>query len=338
MGPGGSSFADTVDPIDPDETATLRVRLAGDGMAGAAVEYENAGIGSLAASSATTSPLGETLVVYTAPSDPDGGTAPITATALGESDSLTITVERAIVVTVSPGSAALTAGATRQFTAAVANATNTGVTWSATGGTITQAGLYTAGSAPGTFTVTATSVEDPSRSASATVTITIGRPVLAGTLTRESIFGVITTHFEVFVRLEVAADGTITLLEASGSGDECCGEISCATAAGIVTVVGGASSATVTFDGTGQYLFAGPLRQTDELVLDTRTVQTELFHGPNSSFCADLQERTRIFEQTSVRFQNAQRVFEGGRLVAIDFTFVVPDGSLTQTGRLELET
>jgi hypothetical protein len=171
MGPAEPSFADTVDPINPSETVTLRVRLAGDGMAGAAVEYENTGVGSLAASSDTTSPQGEALVTYTAPSDPDGGTAPITASALGESDSLTITVERAIVVSMSPGSVTLNPGAAQQFTATVTNATNTDVTWSATGGTITQSGLYTAGTTPGSFTVTATSDENPSRSATATITI-----------------------------------------------------------------------------------------------------------------------------------------------------------------------
>jgi hypothetical protein len=63
------------------------------------------------------------------------------------------------------------AGGTAQFTATVTGATNTAVDWTATGGSITQTGLYTAGSSAGTFTVTATSVEDPTVSASATVTI-----------------------------------------------------------------------------------------------------------------------------------------------------------------------
>jgi len=62
-------------------------------------------------------------------------------------------------------------GETRQFTATVANSTQ-GVTWSATGGSVDQNGLYTAPQTPGTHTVTARSVEDPTKSASATVTVT----------------------------------------------------------------------------------------------------------------------------------------------------------------------
>jgi hypothetical protein len=54
------------------------------------------------------------------------------------------------------------------------------VTWTATGGMITTAGLYTAGPAAGSFAVTATSTQDPTKSASAAVTIgsatTSGRP------------------------------------------------------------------------------------------------------------------------------------------------------------------
>lgn len=48
--------------------------------------------------------------------------------------------------------------------------------WSATGGTVTTAGLYTAGAAVGMFTVTAKSMADNSKSASATVTITAPAP------------------------------------------------------------------------------------------------------------------------------------------------------------------
>ena len=71
-------------------------------------------------------------------------------------------------------------GAQQQFTAVVQGTTNTAVTWSvdsttggsATTGTITSAGLYTAPAQAGTHTVTATSVADTTKSASATVTVT----------------------------------------------------------------------------------------------------------------------------------------------------------------------
>jgi len=59
----------------------------------------------------------------------------------------------------------------RQFSATVLNATNTSVTWTASGGTINQTGLYTAGSTPGSFIVRATSTEDPAKSATANIEI-----------------------------------------------------------------------------------------------------------------------------------------------------------------------
>jgi hypothetical protein len=75
---------------------------------------------------------------------------------------------------VGPTAAALAPGGTAQFTDTVTGATNQAVTRSATGGTITQSGLYTAGSTPGAYSVTAQSVQDPTATESATVTITDG--------------------------------------------------------------------------------------------------------------------------------------------------------------------
>lgn len=77
-----------------------------------------------------------------------------------------------VTVAVSPAQAALTAGQTQQFTAAVGGTGNTAVTWSASAGTISAAGLFTAPAtiaAASSATVTATSVADPTVKASATV-------------------------------------------------------------------------------------------------------------------------------------------------------------------------
>lgn len=79
-----------------------------------------------------------------------------------------------VAVHVSPTSARLLPGATQQFTATVSGTSDQAVTWSATGGSITAAGLYTAGNAPGTFSVRATSVADPTAFQDATVSISIG--------------------------------------------------------------------------------------------------------------------------------------------------------------------
>src|SRR6202008_969576 len=72
-------------------------------------------------------------------------------------------VASTISVTISPTTATLAPGGTQTFVANVSGSSK-GVTWSATSaGKIDQTGLYTAVSA-GTGTVTATSVEDPTKS------------------------------------------------------------------------------------------------------------------------------------------------------------------------------
>ena len=93
----------------------------------------------------------------------------------------------AIAVTVSPSSATVNAGATAQFTATVANASNNGVTWTASAGTITPNGASASWTAPGvggSYTITAASVVEPARTASATVTVTaVGIAVAPATIT-----------------------------------------------------------------------------------------------------------------------------------------------------------
>jgi Bacterial Ig domain/Abnormal spindle-like microcephaly-assoc'd, ASPM-SPD-2-Hydin/Bacterial Ig-like domain (group 2) len=84
-----------------------------------------------------------------------------------------------VSVTVSPTSANLQSGLTQQFDATVTGSSNTAVTWTASGGTISVGGLFTALASAGTFTVTATSVADTTKSASATVTVTSGTPVVS---------------------------------------------------------------------------------------------------------------------------------------------------------------
>jgi hypothetical protein len=85
-----------------------------------------------------------------------------------------------VSVSVSPRRAALTLSETQQFSATVEGAANSGVTWSVDGavggtaaaGTISSSGLYAPPAAPGTHTISATSVADPTRSASAFLAVT----------------------------------------------------------------------------------------------------------------------------------------------------------------------
>src|SRR6185436_3252341 len=79
-----------------------------------------------------------------------------------------------VVVTVQPVTASLSPGGTQQFTATVTGASDTAVTWSASGGTITAAGLFTAPQIGGSYVVRATSVADPRSSGTALATVSGG--------------------------------------------------------------------------------------------------------------------------------------------------------------------
>jgi len=78
-----------------------------------------------------------------------------------------------VAVSVSPRIVTLAPGGTQTFTAKVTGsaASNSGVTWTASGGTVTMGGVYTAPAATGVYTVTATSVADTSKNDTATVTV-----------------------------------------------------------------------------------------------------------------------------------------------------------------------
>ncbi len=109
--------------------------------------------------------------LYTAPST--AGTYTVTATSAADntksaSATVTVTAPGVVSVAIAPTSASLSTGGTKQFSATVTGNSNTAVTWS----TNAPNGLYTAPNTAGTYTVTATSVADPTKSASATVTVT----------------------------------------------------------------------------------------------------------------------------------------------------------------------
>ncbi len=83
-----------------------------------------------------------------------------------------------VSLSLTPSTSTVAAGGTVQFSATVTGTSNTAVSWSVTGGSISPAGLYTAPSAAGTYTVKATSAADSTKSATASVTVTAA-PVVA---------------------------------------------------------------------------------------------------------------------------------------------------------------
>jgi hypothetical protein len=72
---------------------------------------------------------------------------------------------------VSPAASSPAAGSKTQFTAQIPGASSNSVTWTASIGSITAAGVFTAPTVAGTGTITATSVADPTRTATATVKV-----------------------------------------------------------------------------------------------------------------------------------------------------------------------
>jgi hypothetical protein len=94
----------------------------------------------------------------------------------GKAGSSSSTPGTQVQVSIQPGSASLAVGAQQQFSATVVGTTNSSVSWTASGGTITPAGMYTAGSSTGSFQVTAISAADSSQSAQVAVTVTAAPP------------------------------------------------------------------------------------------------------------------------------------------------------------------
>jgi hypothetical protein len=104
------------------------------------------------------------------------------ATGLADTSDVTIAASTITAITVTPASVTLASGQTRQFTAVAtlsngATQNNPSVTWTATGGTVTGGGLYTAGSAAGSaFRVIAASANG--KADTSAVTITASGPTL----------------------------------------------------------------------------------------------------------------------------------------------------------------
>ncbi|NJK43907.1 MAG: serine protease [Pleurocapsa sp. SU_196_0] len=111
---------------------------------------------------------------FIAPSQP--GVVTITATSLEDSRrsaQTTVVVRRAVGgLEVIPAQVRLTVNAVQGFEARIAGTDAAEVRWETSGGTITVDGRYTAPTAPGVYTVTAISLDDPTQRAASSVTVT----------------------------------------------------------------------------------------------------------------------------------------------------------------------
>jgi hypothetical protein len=181
--------------------------------------------------------------VYTAPAV-IGSTTSATVTATSKTDttksaSATITLTP-ISVSITTVPVAMVAGATQTFAATVtSDGASAGVTWSASVGSITAGGVYTAPTPVGaaTATITATSKTDTTKSTTATVTLT-PIAVSVAPLT-PTLIGGATQTFTPTVTGDTTLNAGVTWTATTGS----------ITAGGVYTapaVIGSALSATVT--------------------------------------------------------------------------------------------
>jgi hypothetical protein len=164
-------------------TAALTLLNGGSPVPLKPIQFSLTGGGSLDANTVTTGQQGQAEVNFTAPHD-GTGVSTVTAT-LGTgagAPSNSVDIHYGPAVTVTPVLAALNPGGTAQFSADVCGSADKTVTWTATGGTIDNTGLFTAGSTAGNnFAVTATSVADTSKRAQANVQVARSTQGIVGT-------------------------------------------------------------------------------------------------------------------------------------------------------------
>jgi len=183
---GGAAITVSVVPANPSVQtgATLQFTATVANSSNTSVTWQVNNVTGGAAATGTISNAG----LFTAPAAvPNPATVTVKAISAADaaatsSVTVTITSPAAVSVDVQPPTANVQVGHTQQFTATVANAANTAVTWALTGagcagatcGTVSASGNYTAPAAvpnPATVTVTATSAADPTKSDTALVTV-----------------------------------------------------------------------------------------------------------------------------------------------------------------------
>ena len=165
-GPNGSASAVvTLLPIPPQSIKPTAVTL----DLGASQQFTSAGATGWTAIYGTVSSTG----VYTAPTIwPSSGLDTVTANGPGGSASAAVTVINSVPTTISPVSASVLLGGTQQFTS------NTGTTWTASYGTVSSTGLYTAPAALPTSNSDTVTVTGIGGTASASIALLAPTPTI----------------------------------------------------------------------------------------------------------------------------------------------------------------
>jgi Immunoglobulin I-set domain/Heparinase II/III-like protein len=167
------------------QTATFFVATTGTAPLSYQWQKNNTAISGGTSSTYTTPPTtaSDNGALYRVVVSNSAGSATSTAATLNVSGAAGVAVQ------LNPNSSTVSVGSTQQFAATVTGTSNVAVTWAVSGagcsgaacGTISGGGLYTAPASvpsPATFSLTATSVADPTKSASANITIVAAAAIL----------------------------------------------------------------------------------------------------------------------------------------------------------------
>lgn len=153
--------------------ATAQFKASVANSTNTAVTWSVDGVAGGNSSSGTISAAG----LYTAPAQT--GSHQVTAASVADTSAKANATVAVGLISVTPASTMVAPGGSQQFNATIQGFSNSSVTWSvdqvsggsSAVGTITASGMYTAPSAAGNHTVTATSVADTSAEANATLTV-----------------------------------------------------------------------------------------------------------------------------------------------------------------------
>lgn len=150
--------------ITTAQTSTCTSSVSGTGSYSSAVSWSAIGGTVTSAGVFTPSGTGTAIITATSTQDPSkSGAANVTVSTASTITSVAVNCSPSSITTAQTSTCAATVSGTGSYSSAVS--------WSAIGGTVTSAGVFTP-SGTETATITATSTQDPSKSGSANVTLT----------------------------------------------------------------------------------------------------------------------------------------------------------------------
>ncbi len=169
---------------------------------------------------------------------------------------VTVTPQTVSISAVTPASPTITAGTSQAFSSTVSGAFNSAITWTATGSAGSWSGsTWTAPAAAGTYTITATSVADGTKTASTTVTVAPVpvTPVITATATVQANWAGLTASVPTQAGMSYSwnlSSGSITAGQGTPQITYTAGAVGTATLSCTVTNAAGLSATPGTFSET----------------------------------------------------------------------------------------